>query len=197
MFTGIIEELGIVEKIEKDRDNLIVYIYCSFLEEIKINQSIGHNGVCLTVTALNKNNYTVCVVDETLQKTNILSWRRKDKINLERCLEIGSRLDGHFVQGHIDTVIECVNIYDQKGSWIFEFKYDEEHAKYIVLKGSIAINGISLTIADIKDDQNCFTVAIIPYTFKHTNFRSIKKGNYVNIEFDILTKQMIRLSEKK
>ena len=197
MFTGIIEELGIVEKIEKDRDDLILYIHCSFLDEIKINQSIAHNGVCLTVTALNKNNYTVCVVHETIQKTNILSLRRKDEINLERCLKIGNRIDGHFVQGHIDTVMECVNIYDQKGSWIFEFKYDEKHAKHIVLKGSISINGVSLTIADIQDDQNSFTVAIIPYTFQHTNFQSIKKGDYVNIEFDILTKQIIRLIEKK
>ena len=118
-------------------------------------------------------------------------------INLEKSLKHGSKISGHYVQGHIDTVIECVNIYDQKGSWIFEFEYSEEYAKYVVPKGSISINGVSLTIADIQDDQNCFTVAIIPYTFKHTNFQSIKKGDYVNIEFDILTKKIIRLSEKK
>ena len=196
MFTGIIEEIGIVEKIEKDRDNLIFHIHCSFLEEIKINQSIAHNGICLTVTHLNENDYTVCVINETIQQTNVLSFAKGTKINLERCLKIGDRLDGHFVQGHIDTVMECVDIYDNSGSWVFKFKYDTKYARYIAPKGSIAINGVSLTIAEIKDDENCFTVAIIPYTFDETNFKFIKRGDTVNIEFDILTKQLIRLNEK-
>ncbi|MBE37590.1 MAG: riboflavin synthase [Flavobacteriales bacterium] len=196
MFTGIIEEIGIIEKIEKDRDNLIFYIHCSFLKEIKINQSIAHNGICLTVTQLNKNDYTVCVVNETIQKTNVLSFAKGTEINLERCLKIGDRLDGHFVQGHIDTVMKCVDIYDNSGSWVFKFKYDAKYARYIAPKGSIAINGVSLTIAEIKDDENYFTVAIIPYTFHETNFKFIKRGDSVNIEFDILTKQLIRLNEK-
>ena len=197
MFTGIIEEIGIIEKIEKDRDNIILYIYCSFLDEIKINQSISHNGICLTVTSLNKNNYTVCLISETIRKTNASSWKIGNNINLERCLKIGDRLDGHFVQGHIDSIIECVNIDDQEGSWVFEFKYPQEYAKYIVPKGSISINGVSLTIAEVNDNKSFFTVAIIPYTFQHTNFKSIKKGDYVNIEFDILTKQIVRINENK
>ena len=197
MFTGIIEDIGIIEKIEKDRDNIILYIYCSFLDEIKINQSISHNGICLTVTSLNKNNYTVCLINETIRKTNASSWKIGNNINLERCLKIGDRLDGHFVQGHIDSIIECVNIDDQEGSWVFEFKYPQEYAKYIVPKGSISINGVSLTIAEVNDNKSFFTVAIIPYTFKHTNFKSIKKGDFVNTEFDILTKQIVRINEKK
>ena len=197
MFTGIIEDIGIIEKIEKDRDNIILYIYCSFLDEIKINQSISHNGICLTVTSLNKNNYTVCLISETIRKTNASSWKIGNNINLERCLKIGDRLDGHFVQGHIDSIIECVNIDDQEGSWVFEFKYPQEYAKYIVTKGSISINGVSLTIAEVNDNKSFFTVAIIPYTFQHTNFKSIKKGDYVNIEFDILTKQIVRINENK
>ncbi len=197
MFTGIIEEIGIIEKIEKDRDNIILYIYCAFLDEIKINQSISHNGICLTVTSLNKNNYTVCLISETIRKTNASSWKIGNRINLERCLKIGDRLDGHFVQGHIDSIIECVNIDDQEGSWVFEFKYPQEYAKYIVPKGSISINGVSLTIAEVNDNKSFFTVAIIPYTFKYTNFKSIKKGDFVNTEFDILTKQIVRINEKK
>jgi len=197
MFTGIIEEIGIVEKIEKDRDNLNLYINCNFLDEIRINQSIAHNGICLTVTNLNEKNYTVCVVNETIQKTNVLSWENGSKINLERCLAVGDRLDGHFVQGHIDTMIECINIYDQKGSWKFEFQFPPTYAKYIVPKGSIAINGVSLTISEVHDKENTFTIAIIPYTFENTNFKLINIGDYVNIEFDILTKQIIRLNEKK
>jgi riboflavin synthase len=136
------------------------------------------------------------VVNETIQKTNVLSFAKGTKINLERCLKIGDRLDGHFVQGHIDTVMECVDIYDNSGSWVFKFKYDTKYARYIAPKGSIAINGVSLTIAEIKDDENYFTVAIIPYTFDETNFKFIKRGDTVNIEFDILTKQLIRLNEK-
>ena len=197
MFTGIIEEIGIVEKVEKDRDNIILYIQCSFLDEIKINQSIAHNGICLTVTGLNKNNYTVCVVNETIQKTNVLSWGKRDPINLERGLKIGDRLDGHFVQGHVDIVLECIKIYNQQGSWMFEFKYPQKYAKYIVQKGSISINGVSLTIAETDDSHNSFKVAIIPYTFNHTTFQSIKEGDSINVEFDILTKQIIRLTGEK
>lgn len=197
MFTGIIEEIGIVKKIEHDQDNLILYMDCSFLKELKVNQSIAHNGICLTVTALNKNNYTVCLIYETLQKTNALSFEEGSEVNLERCLTMGDRLDGHFVQGHIDTVIECIKIYNQKGSWIFQFKYPKQYAKYIAPKGSVTVNGVSLTIADIQNDENCFTVAIIPYTFNHTNFKCLTEGDYVNIEFDILTKQIIRLSEQR
>ena len=197
MFTGIIEELGVVQKITKEKNNLLINIKASFLKDLAINQSISHDGICLTVTQLNKKNYTVCVVQETIRKTNINYIKKGDLINLERCLVLGDRLDGHFVQGHVDCTAQCVDIQDKKGSWHFKFNYNNKHAKYLVNKGSISINGVSLTIANIDDENNCFEVAIIPYTFQNTNFKSLKLNNLVNLEFDFLSKQLVRLNSIK
>ena len=194
MFTGIIEEVGIVKKIKKENKNLILDVSVSFLNEIQVNQSIGHNGVCLTVVELCEEYYSVHVVTETIQKTNIASLKEGDAINIERCLSIGERLDGHFVQGHIDCIAQCISIIDLDGSWIFQFQYPEEHRKYIVRKGSITVNGVSLTISNINDLKNTFEVNIIPYSFKHTNFSLIKVSDFVNIEFDVLGKYIERLN---
>ena len=194
MFTGIIEEVGIVKKIKKENKNLILNISVSFLDEIQINQSIAHNGACLTVTELSEESYSVHVVSETIQKTNIASLKQGDAINIERCLSIGSRLDGHFVQGHVDCVAKCLSIIDLNGSWVFQFQYPQEYKNYIVHKGSITINGVSLTISNIDDLNNTFEVNIIPYTFQNTNFRIIKIDDFVNIEFDIFGKYFERLN---
>ena len=193
MFTGIIEEIGILKKIKKDKKNLILDIDASFLKELKINQSISHNGICLTVINIEKKHYTVCVVYETIIKTNILTLKEGDLINLERCLKMGDRIDGHIVQGHIDDNIECVRVEDVDGSWNFSFKYPKLYDNYLIPKGSIALNGVSLTITSIDQLKHIFSVTIIPYTLKHTNFKNLKKGDLVNIEFDLLAKQIAKL----
>ena len=185
MFTGIIEELGVVKNIEKDNNNLLLDINVSFISELEINQSISHNGICLTVTDIEKECYRVCVINETIEKTNIQSLREGNLINLERCLVVGDRIDGHIVQGHVDGVTECINISETGGSWYFTFKCSQDYSKYLSVKGSICINGVSLTIANIHDTENRFSVAIIPYTFEHTTFKTIKKGDFANIEFDV------------
>ena len=194
MFTGIIEEVGIVKKIKKENKNLILNISVSFLDEIQINQSIAHNGACLTVIELSEESYCVHVVYETIQKTNIASLKQGDAINIERCLSIGSRLDGHFVQGHVDCVAKCLSIIDLNGSWVFQFQYPKEYKNYIVRKGSITINGVSLTISNIDDLNNTFEVNIIPYSFQNTNFSKIKIDDFVNVEFDIFGKYFERLN---
>ena len=194
MFTGIIEEVGIVKKIKKENKNLILNISVSFLDEIQINQSIAHNGACLTVTELSEESYSVHVVSETIQKTNIASLKQGDAINIERCLSIGSRLDGHFVQGHVDCVAKCLSIIDLNGSWVFQFQYPKGYKNYIVHKGSITINGVSLTISNIDDLNNTFEVNIIPYSFQNTNFSIIKIDDFVNVEFDIFGKYFERLN---
>ena len=197
MFTGIIEEIGILKEIKEDKNNLLLTLYSPFTGELKINQSIAHNGICLTVIDLNNPNYTVCVVEETIQKTNIKSLKIGDLINLERCLSVGDRLDGHFVQGHIDCAIKCCKIGNQNGSWMFRFQYPKKYADYLTEKGSVALNGISLTIANLNASDSSFDVAIIPHTFKHTNFNKLKETDYVNVEFDIISKQIVRLNQKK
>ncbi len=194
MFTGIIEEVGIVKKIKKENKNLILNISVSFLDEVQINQSIAHNGACLTVIELSEESYSVHVVSETIQKTNIASLKQGDAINIERCLSIGSRLDGHFVQGHVDCVAKCLSIIDLNGSWVFQFQYPKEYKNYIVHKGSITINGVSLTISNIDDLNNTFEVNIIPYSFQNTNFSKIKIDDFVNVEFDIFGKYFERLN---
>ena len=194
MFTGIIEEVGIVKKIKKENKNLILNISVSFLDEIQINQSIAHNGACLTVIELSEESYSVHVVSETIQKTNIASLKQGDVINIERCLSIGGRLDGHFVQGHVDCVAKCLSIIDLNGSWVFQFQYPKEYKNYIVHKGSITINGVSLTISNIDDLNNTFEVNIIPYSFQNTNFSIIKIDDFVNVEFDIFGKYFERLN---
>ncbi|MAZ58183.1 MAG: riboflavin synthase [Flavobacteriales bacterium] len=196
MFTGIIEQLGVIKNIKKDNNNLLLDISVSFVSELKINQSISHNGICLTVIDIEKDYYRVCVINETIKKTNIQSVVEGDLINLERCLVVGDRIDGHIVQGHVDGVTECVNISEKGGSWYFTFKCPQGYTKYLSEKGSICINGVSLTVANIHETEDEFSVAIIPYTFKHTNFKTIKKSDFANVEFDILAKQIDRLVNK-
>ena len=197
MFTGIIEELGVIKKITQEKTNLIMKIEASFLNEIQVKQSVSHNGICLTITEVSKNNYTVCLINETINKTNMISVQEGDLINLERCLTVGSRLDGHFVQGHIDCQIQCKNICNNNGSWIFQFMYPKDKACYLIPQGSITLNGVSLTISNIQDEQQLFEVSIIPYTFQNTTFQHLKKGDYVNVEFDLISKQLVRLNQLK
>ena len=197
MFTGIIEECGVIKEITKEKNNLIIKVEASFVEELKINQSLAHNGICLSILELHKDNYCVCAVSETIEKTNINSVQLGDLINLERCLKVGDRFDGHFVQGHIDGTLKCKKIIDKNGSWIFQFNFDEKFSDYIIPKGSVAINGVSLTISKINYTEKYFEIAIIPYTFQHTNFKLLKEGCNVNVEFDIITKQIAKINKRK
>lgn len=189
MFTGIIETLGTVTAIESNGTNKSFQIESSITTELKIDQSVAHNGVCLTVVNINGNIYTVTAIDETLKRTNLGLLTVGDKINLERCLPANGRLDGHFVQGHVDLTAVCTEVKDENGSWVFKFEYDKSSDQYTVQKGSVCVNGVSLTVVD--SETGMFSVAIIPYTYEHTNFNSFKVGSKVNIEFDILGKYMI------
>ena len=193
MFTGIIETTGTVTKIKKEDNNLRLSIQCSFANELKVDQSVSHNGVCLTVVSIYGNEYDVITIDETLKRTNLSMLKEGDEINLERCTKVGDRLDGHIVQGHVDTVAKVVNIVSQNGSWLMYFNYDKQE-NVTVEKGSICVNGISLTVLESGDDN--FSVAIIPYTYEHTNFKKLKAGDLVNIEFDIIGKYISRLIQK-
>ncbi len=193
MFTGIIETLGQVERIEKEQRNLHIHISSSISDELKIDQSVSHNGVCLTVVGLSPGVHTVTAIDETLQKTNLAQLRVGDLVNLERCTLIGGRLDGHIVQGHVDQVATCVSVEDHQGSWLYTFQYDTATGHITVEKGSITVNGISLTVVDSLVDR--FSVAIIPYTFENTNLKQVKPGSIVNLEFDIIGKYVARLLE--
>lgn len=195
MFTGIIEDIGHVENIKQEQSNLIITISSKLASELTINQSIANNGVCLSVTNTSNSTYTVCAVKETLKATNISNLKEGDYVNLERCLLANGRIDGHIVQGHVDCAVKCLNIVDAEGSWVFTFECPQEKNKYLIPNGSISINGVSLTIANINDSKNTFSVAIIPYTFKHTNFKSLKILDLVNIEFDIIAKQIVRLKK--
>lgn len=198
MFSGIIESLGKVVKIESQGSNLHLTIRCNFIEEIYIDQSIAHNGICLTVVNIDslENNYTVTAVEETIKLTSIKYWKIGDSVNLERCLKANARLDGHFVQGHVDTTTHCTSIEMLDGSWYFSFYLPASFKTLVVNKGSIAINGTSLTV--ILDDENdAFKIAIIPYTFEHTNFKEMSVGSFVNVEFDILGKYILRHTQFK
>ena len=186
MFTGIIETIGTIQNIEYDRTNRIFTISSSLSNELKVDQSLAHNGVCLTVTEINAMTHKVCAIAETLDKTNLNTWVLGDKINLERCLQFNGRLDGHLVQGHVDQIAKCVKAISQNGSWVFGFEYDVEYQNITVEKGSICVNGVSLTVVDSK--KGYFSVAIIPYTYENTNFNQLKEGNLVNLEFDIIGK---------
>jgi riboflavin synthase len=197
MFSGIIEDMAIVSAIEKDKDNVNYTFRCSFANELKIDQSVSHNGVCLTVVDLDNDEYTVTAMKETLERSNLGLLSVGDKVNVERSMIMNGRLDGHIVQGHVDMTAECINIEDANGSTYFTFKYpfDKEMARrgyFTVDKGSVTVNGVSLTVCNPTADT--FQVAIIPYTFEHTNFCDIKLGSKVNIEFDILGKYIARLS---
>lgn len=193
MFTGIVEDLGKVTQLVKDQGNLHITVQCSFTDEVKIDQSIAHNGVCLTVIDINQEEYTVTAIKETLEKTNLGLLKIGDEVNLERCLKVGQRLDGHMVQGHVDQTGKCIKIENQNGSVFFTFKYDNK-GNTTVEKGSICINGISLTV--VNSFENQFSVAIIPYTLAYTNLKYIKEGDTINLEFDILGKYIAKLMKK-
>lgn len=191
MFTGIIEALGLVEKIESEGSNVNFYLSSPFTNELKIDQSVAHNGVCLTVVEINNSIYKVTAIDETLKRTNLSKWKPGDKINLERCMPAGGRFDGHIVQGHVDLTATCVKKEDLNGSWKFYFEFDVPTSEVTVEKGSITVNGVSLTVVDSYEKG--FSVAIIPYTFEHTNFHQINVGTQVNIEFDVIGKYVARM----
>ena len=191
MFTGIIESLGKVEKIEKNGSNKNFLFSSSISAELKIDQSLSHNGVCLTVTKFEGSQYWVTAIDETLQKSNLGSLTIGDTVNLERCMIANGRFDGHIVQGHVDQVGICKSIKEVGGSWLFEFEYDAALGNVTVEKGSVCVNGVSLTCFNSK--TNGFTIAIIPYTFEHTNFNGLKQSDQVNLEFDIIGKYVKRL----
>lgn len=194
MFTGIIEALAVVEKIEKNRENLIFTLQTPLAQELKIDQSLAHNGVCLTVTHTNRQNlYQVTAIQETLRKTNLANWKVGDKINLERAMLMGGRLDGHIVQGHVDEIGTCIDIQDEQGSWLFTFEYNPNSTNITIEKGSIAVNGVSLTV--VNSQKNRFSVAIIPYTYEHTNFHQLRIGDKVNLEFDVIGKYLQKLTE--
>lgn len=192
MFTGIIETLGVIKKIEKEASNIHFTVESSLADELKIDQSLAHNGVCLTVVQISGKEHVVTAIQETLDKTDLSAWEVGDKVNLERCMLMNGRLDGHIVQGHVDTTATCTAIEDQNGSWKFTFQYE---APFVTVeKGSITVNGTSLTVVDSKD--NTFSVCIIPYTYKHTVFHQLKVNDTVNLEFDILGKYVAKLMGK-
>ena len=190
MFTGIIENLAKIDSIKKNKKNLDITLSSSITSEFKIDQSISHNGICLTVVNINESHYTVTAIEETINKTTISKWRVGDIVNLERAMKIGGRLDGHMIQGHVDQIGQCIHVETMDGSWEYTIKY-EKSENITVEKGSIAINGVSLTVIDSRPNQ--FKVAIIPYTFEHTSFNKLKKNDYVNLEFDILGKYLSKM----
>ena len=192
MFTGIIENIGNVVGLERDKTNLHITIKSELTNELKIDQSIAHNGVCLTVVDINKDTYTVTAIDETLSKTNLNLLKVGDKVNLERAMKLGDRLDGHIVQGHIDQTGKCITTEEKNGSWIFAFEYNINLGNITIEKGSITINGVSLTV--LNSSENKFSVAIIPYTYWHTNFNLINVKDLVNLEFDVIGKYVARLA---
>jgi riboflavin synthase len=194
MFSGIVEESGEVTDLKKEQSNLHITIKPSFINELKIDQSIAHNGTCLTVVDLKDDSYTVTAIDETLKKTNLGLLKIGDKVNLERCMKLGDRLDGHIVQGHVDQTAICKSVEETDGSWIFTFEYDSSQNNITVEKGSVCVNGVSLTV--VNSQMNSFSVCIIPYTFENTNFKYIHKGTVVNLEFDILGKYISKLMTK-
>lgn len=196
MFTGIIEQLGKINYIKEDQSNIHLSIEAAFTDELKVDQSVAHNGVCLTVVSIEGSIYTVTAIEETLVRTNLRNLEVGDKVNLERCSKIGSRLDGHIVQGHVDTTALVTKIENLNGSWKFFFSYESDDVT--VEKGSITVNGVSLTVVDSKANE--FSVCVIPYTYEHTSFHSLSVGSKVNIEFDIIGKyvaKLFSLREKK
>jgi riboflavin synthase len=195
MFTGIIESLGVIQGIEKDKDNIHITIASSITEELQIDQSVAHNGICLTVVSLNKALYTVTAIGETIKKTTISHWQKGERINLERAMKLGDRLDGHIVQGHVDQIGTCTTIKETNGSWYYTFEYDESIGNITIEKGSATVNGVSLTVVDSR--KNGFSVAIIPYTFEHTNFKTFEVGTKVNLEFDVIGKYISKLYANK
>ncbi|MEL6916138.1 MAG: riboflavin synthase [Bacteroidota bacterium] len=191
MFTGIIETLGKVQELKKDGSNLHITVASPLAQELKIDQSVSHNGVCLTVVQIKGENYTVTAIEETLQKTNLGDLKVNDVVNLERAMILGTRLDGHIVQGHVDQTAVCTAIEEKDGSWFFSFQYDASQNNVTIEKGSITIDGTSLTVVD--SGRSTFSVAIIPYTYEHTRFNSYAIGTTVNLEFDVIGKYVAKL----
>jgi riboflavin synthase len=191
MFTGIIETLGVIKALEKDGENIHIQVESSLSNELKIDQSVAHNGICLTVVKIDNSIYTVTAIKETIDKTNLSNWNVNDVVNLERAMKLGDRLDGHIVQGHVDQTAICKNIEEANGSWYFTFEYDATLNNITIEKGSITVNGVSLTVVNSK--KNEFSVAIIPYTYEHTNFKNFKIGTKINLEFDVIGKYVARL----
>ena len=194
MFTGIIETSGKVSDLKPDRGNLHITIESPISGELKIDQSVSHNGVCLTVVALGNGKHTVTAIEETLNKTNLGFLNVGDLVNLERCMQLNARLDGHIVQGHVDQTANCIGFKELNGSWEFTFEYNPASGNVTVEKGSVCVNGISLTVVNSK--ANSFSVAVIPYTFEHTNLSQVREGKAVNIEFDIIGKYVARLMQR-
>ncbi|KGL60229.1 MULTISPECIES: riboflavin synthase [unclassified Polaribacter] len=192
MFTGIIETLGVVKNIVKEQENVHLTIQSDITNELKVDQSIAHNGVCLTVVAIDNDEYTVTAIKETLDKTNIGRLKNTHIINLERAMKMGDRLDGHIVQGHVDETGICKNIKDESGSTMYTFQYNSDKNNITIEKGSITVNGVSLTVVNSKNDE--FSVAIIPYTKEHTTFKTLEIGEIVNLEFDVIGKYVARLA---
>lgn len=190
MFTGIIEAVGKIMSVSTKGTNKTFEVEAPFVQELKVDQSVAHNGVCLTVEKIKENAYTLTAVEETLLKSNLGSLKAGDEVNIERCLKTGQRLDGHLVQGHVDAVCTCVEKEIRDGSWLFSFQFDPKFAAYLVEKGSVCLNGVSLTVFNVSRDH--FSVTIIPYTYEHTNFRQIEVGDSLNIEFDIIGKYILR-----
>lgn len=190
MFTGIIESTGVVKEVISNGSNKTFWIGSAISDQLKTDQSVSHNGACLTVEEVKDGLHRVTAVDETLQKTNLGAWEIGTPVNLERCLALNARLDGHFVQGHVDTTGTCLKVKEKEGSWEYEFGFSEKFSSLLVEKGSVTLNGISLTVFDVKRKK--FSVAIIPYTFAHTNINVLKKGDLVNLEFDLIGKYILR-----
>jgi riboflavin synthase len=194
MFTGIIETLGTIIDLRREHGNLHITVESSIAAELKIDQSVAHNGVCLTVIALADGKHTVTAIEETLNKTSLGHLKTGDLVNLERCMQMNARLDGHIVQGHVDQTATCVAFNELDGSWEYTFEYDPANGNVTVEKGSICVNGISLTV--VNSQANSFSVAIIPYTFEHTNLQQVRVGSTVNLEFDIIGKYVARLMQR-
>ncbi|APY08413.1 riboflavin synthase [Winogradskyella sp. J14-2] len=193
MFTGIIEDLGIIKKLYAEGENLHITVQTSLTPELKIDQSVAHNGVCLTVVSIGVDNYIVTAIKETLDKTNLGKLKIGDIVNIERAMRLGDRLDGHIVQGHVDQTAECISVIEENGSWVFTFRYDRSYNNITIEKGSITVNGVSLTVVNSKINE--FSVAIIPYTYEHTTFKTLNTGDVVNLEFDVIGKYVKRLND--
>jgi len=193
MFTGIIEDFGKITQLEKENENIHVSIKSALTPELKIDQSVAHNGVCLTVVKIEDDIYTVTAIKETIDKTNLKTWEVGTKVNLERAMKLGARLDGHIVQGHVDQVGTCIGITEEGGSWVFDFEYDFSSRNITIEKGSITVNGTSLTV--INSGINRFSVAIIPYTYEYTNFHTLEIGSMVNLEFDVVGKYISKMQQ--
>ena len=193
MFTGIIEKTGIIKEVNSNGTNTSFWVESSLAPELKVDQSLSHNGVCLTVEEIKNGRHRVTAIEETILKTNISNWKNESIINLERCMQLNGRLDGHIVQGHVDCTAECINLVEKEGSWEFTFALPEKFAALVIEKGSVCVNGISLTAFNVSN--SCFTVAIVPYTYNNTNIKKVVLNSLINVEWDLLGKYIVRQSE--